>query len=156
MGFLAWQLCLLSIIICHIFVRGGVHTTMKNIKHMIAKATNTFPEIILYYLIVLATCGSLFSYFEDKPLFDSFWWACVTGLTIGYGDLYPVTVGGKIVAIVLMHVVPLIIIPLIITRLLTSVIEDQNQFTDEEQEQIKNDLKSIKKALGLVDESVKE
>lgn len=123
---------------------------------MIAKATDTFPEIILYYLIVLAVCGSLFSYFEDKPLFDSLWWACVTGLTIGYGDLYPVTIGGKIVAIILMHVVPLIIIPLIITRLLTNVIEDKNAFTDAEQEELKRDIKSIKKALGLVEENVEE
>ena len=129
---------------------------MKDIKHMIAKATDTFPEIILYYLIVLAVCGSLFSYFEDKPLFDSLWWACVTGLTIGYGDLYPVTIGGKIVAIILMHVVPLIIIPLIITRLLTNVIEDKNAFTDAEQEELKRDIKSIKKALGLVEENVEE
>ena len=73
----------------------------------------------------------------------------MTGLTIGYGDLYPVTVGGKIVAIVLMHAVPLIIIPLIVTHLLTSVIENKNEFTHEEQEELKSDIKEIKKALGL-------
>lgn len=51
-----------------------------------------------------------------------------------------------------MHVVPLVIIPLIVTWLLTTVIEDKNQFTHEEQEQIKGDLKDIKKALGLNDD----
>lgn len=122
---------------------------MKNLRQTITRATDTFPKIIFYYLIILTAAGSLFSYFEDKPLFDSFWWACVTGLTIGYGDLYPVTVGGKIDAIILMHAVPLVIIPLIITRLLTSVIEDKNAFTDAEQEQLKADIKSIKKALGI-------
>lgn len=124
---------------------------MRDLRKTITKATNSFAKIILYYVLILSASGFLFSYFEDKPIFESYWWACVTGLTIGYGDMYPVTVGGKIVAIVLMHAVPLVIIPLIVTRLLTNVIEDKNAFTDSEQENLKNDIKSIKKALGLDD-----
>lgn len=122
---------------------------MTNLQKLAARATDSFAEIIVYYLVVLSASGFLFSYFEDKPLFESFWWACVTGFTIGYGDLYPVTVGGKIVAIALMHVVPLIIIPLIVARLLITVIEDKNQFSHEEQEELKGDIKEIKKALRL-------
>src|SRR5688572_23068063 len=122
---------------------------MAKLQKIIARATDSFIEIIIYYLVILALSDFLFSYFEDKPLFESFWWACVTGLTIGYGDLYPVTVGGKIVAIGLMHAVPLIIIPLIVAHLLTSVIEDKNQFAHEEQEEMKSDLKAIKEALNI-------
>jgi voltage-gated potassium channel len=125
---------------------------MKNVRSTISKATDTFGEIIAYYLLTIAVCGFLFSYFEDKPIFESLWWACVTGLTIGYGDMYPVTTGGKIVAIFLMHIVPLIIIPLIVARLLTTIIEDRNQFSHEEQEAMKNDIKKIKAALGLGDD----
>lgn len=73
----------------------------------------------------------------------------MTGLTIGYGDLYPVTVGGRVVAIILMHIVPLVIIPLIVARLLITVIEDKNAFTDAEQVELRNDIRSIKKALGI-------
>ena len=126
---------------------------MTKLQRLAARATDSFIEIVLYYLVILGLSGFLFSYFEDKPLFESFWWACVTGLTIGYGDLYPVTVGGKIVAIVLMHAVPLIIIPLIVTHLLTSVIENKNEFTHEEQEELKSDIREIKKALGLKSEN---
>ena len=122
---------------------------MKDWRKTIDHATNTFPEVLAYYVIVLVSCGLLYSYFEDKTFWDSMWWACVTGLTIGYGDMYPVTHGGKIVALVLMHVVPLVIIPLIITRLLTSVVIDKNAWTDEEQEQLKADIIEIKKALGI-------
>ncbi len=37
-----------------------------------------------------------------KNMFDSVWWTIVTMTSIGYGDIYPVTVGGRIVAIFLM------------------------------------------------------
>lgn len=126
---------------------------MKNLKKTVSRVTDTFPEILFYYVVIIAVSASLFSYFEDKAVFDAFWWAIVTGLTIGYGDLYPVTVGGKIVAVVLMHAVPLVIIPLIVARLLSNVIEDQNQFSHDEQEEMKNDIKSIKRALGLDEEA---
>jgi voltage-gated potassium channel len=123
----------------------------KQIKRLISRSADSLPEIIAYYLFILFLSGSLFAYFEDKPILESLWWSCVTGLTIGYGDMYPVTVGGKIVAIFLMHAVPLVIIPLIVAHLLTNVLENRDAFTHEEQEQIKKDLEMIKAKLGLDD-----
>lgn len=126
---------------------------MKKAKVTVTRATDTIREIIVYYITIIVIATLVFSYFEDKTLLDSFWWACVTGMTIGYGDLYPVTFGGKIVALFVMHIVPLIIIPLIVARLLTTIIEDQNQFSHDEQEEMKNDIKAIKTALGLDDKA---
>lgn len=35
---------------------------------------------------------------------DAIWWAFVTVTTVGYGDFYPVTVAGRVIAVVLMTV----------------------------------------------------
>ena len=37
-----------------------------------------------------------------KNIGDAFWWAYVTITTVGYGDKFPITLGGRLVAMVLM------------------------------------------------------
>lgn len=58
-------------------------------------------EIFQVFLIVclVALAGSAgFSYFEkDTEFRDALWWAVVTLTTVGYGDMSPVTPGGRMV-----------------------------------------------------------
>jgi voltage-gated potassium channel len=55
---------------------------------------------------------------------DAFWWAIVTVTTVGYGDVYPVTAGGKIVAAMLM-VVGIAILGILISTLGAGLIESR-------------------------------
>jgi voltage-gated potassium channel len=70
-------------------------------------------RVNLYIAIVLPMlvfAGSLGIYEAEhslpqsniKNFGDAFWWACETIFTVGYGDLFPVTAEGKLIAVILM------------------------------------------------------
>jgi potassium channel subfamily K len=53
-----------------------------------------------FNIVVFITIGTVsFAYIEDHDFIDSFYWCCVTSCTVGYGDLAPITVGGRWFAI---------------------------------------------------------
>jgi voltage-gated potassium channel len=106
------------------------------------------PMLVTGYLVTILLCAALFAGFEGKPLDVGLWWSFVTAMTIGYGDVFPVTAAGKIVAVALMHVVPLFLVPLITAKMAAKMIVDSDAFTHAEQEEIKQTLARIEARLG--------
>src|SRR5699024_12100331 len=63
-------------------------------------------EIVLFLIVTgiflfLASAGIYYFENDAQPeifssVFHSGWWSIVTLTTVGYGDVYPITIGGKI------------------------------------------------------------
>lgn len=91
----------------------GMASILVLLKRFISRVdsfikTNGFIYV-LYLTITTMILGSIgIYYFELRKTVESFgdalWWSFVTATTVGYGDISPVTVPGRIIAAVLMLV----------------------------------------------------
>ncbi|MBO4750103.1 MAG: ion transporter [Lachnospiraceae bacterium] len=64
-------------------------------------------SIFMISMLLMASSLCMYSFEHDiqpdkfKNAFDGIWWSLSTVLTIGYGDIYPITIGGRVMAIII-------------------------------------------------------
>jgi voltage-gated potassium channel len=110
-------------------------------------ATDTLKELAALYAILILSCTLLFMWFEPYDFSTSLYWAGATATSTGYGDITPKSVGGEMLAFVLMHVSVFCVAPLIIVRLIDRLNENRDAFTHEEQILILESLARIEAEL---------
>lgn len=116
-------------------------------KKLLIYIANRLWLIIGLYAVSLILGAVSFAVLEQKSLDDGLWWATVTSLTIGYGDLTPVTPAGRVVGILFGHFWIFIVIPMIVANIIMHLVEDKHLFSDEEQRELMQRLKRIEARL---------
>ena len=72
---------------------------LKSFNHHFFHALAKIRGIIFVLLGWIVIDAAVITYFEKIPFTDALYFSFVTGLTIGYGDIAPVTLAGRVVAV---------------------------------------------------------
>ncbi len=86
--------------------------THKNFLKVLFKSIKT--PLIVYFAIagnIITFSSAYIFYILEHPInpmvrnyFDALWWGMCTVSTVGYGDIYPITTGGRLIGIFLIIV----------------------------------------------------
>lgn len=86
---------------------------IRSVKHLMTfvfakKVKGTFSTVAIFAVLMILFSSIAILQVEDDPnsniktAEDALWWAYVTITTVGYGDKYPVTTEGRLIAVALM------------------------------------------------------
>lgn len=71
------------------------------------KKSQILSSVFMIAMLLMASSLCMYGFEHDaqpeifRNAFSGIWWSMSTVLTIGYGDIYPITIGGRIMAIVI-------------------------------------------------------
>lgn len=84
---------------------------------------------------------------DNKGVTDSLWWGLMTFTTVGYGDQYPVSGLARVGGIALVMTAVFVVVPTMTALIASRLIYDENEFTHEEQEELKQLAREIHQAV---------
>uniref|UniRef100_UPI002621A8FA ion channel n=1 Tax=uncultured Lactobacillus sp. TaxID=153152 RepID=UPI002621A8FA len=118
----------------------GLAGKLKKFLH-----TNGLIYWIYLSLALLIIGAGAYSISEDASLGQSFWWAIATATTVGYGDISPHTLVGKIVAFILM-LVGIGVIGMLTSSITTYFVKNNTDESGQQEklDQIIDELRNIK------------
>ena len=138
---------------------------MKNVfKVLKLKSVELISSVFIVIVLMLISSALMYSIegpaqpeaFENA--FSGLWWAIATFTTVGYGDIYPITVAGKILGgVVSLLGIGLVAVP---TGIISSGFMELNvkdvERIDSENTNLTVELDALRKQIDLIEELIKE
>lgn len=138
---------------------------MKNVfKVLKLKSVELISSVFIVIVLMLISSALMYSIegpaqpeaFENA--FSGLWWAIATFTTVGYGDIYPITVAGKILGgVVSLLGIGLVAVP---TGIISSGFMELNvkdvERIDSENTNLTVELDTLRKQIDLIEELIKE
>ena len=146
-GFVVFRM-LRVVRIFHLFRLNAQYDSFNVIKSVLYEKRNQIASSV-FIIVILMLASSLFMYsaeHEAQPeafrnALSGIWWSVSTLLTVGYGDIYPVTVLGKAMAIVITFLgVGVVAIP---TGIISAGFVEQYTKMQQETPAITGELKTV-------------
>lgn len=130
------------------------------LKVLNRRATTSLRGRVAVYVVggsaLLAFCGSLAVLSSERghggnilSFGDAVWWALTTMTTVGYGDLYPVTVQGRTVAVALM-LSGIALLGVVTATLATWLVEHVAALEEEQTRDLQEQLDDVRAQLDEV------
>ena len=106
-GFVVFRM-LRVVRIFHLFRINSQYDSFNVIKNVLySKRNQIFSSVFIIVILMLASSLGIYSVEHDaqpdvyENAFSGIWWSGSAMLTVGYGDIYPITVVGQIMAIII-------------------------------------------------------
>lgn len=150
-----------------LFKMGRYSKSLNVLKDVIRNKKEELVLIIFVVLIMLIIFSSLMYFVEKDVQPEAFasiphamWWGIITLTTVGYGDVYPITVIGKLLAALISFLgIGMFALPagILGSGLIEAVQKRDDKFTNKDHENKKLDkdeIDNIKKTLGDINKKL--
>ena len=133
------------------FMRLGALSTRAFVgaRRLFRPASLGYVSVIA--LLIVAVAGATLALLDSKDVpsvWDGVWWAMVTVTTVGYGDVTPTTVAGRLIAILVM------LLGIAFFAILTATISATFVKQDERPDELREELRAIAARLDRIEQTL--